>query len=413
VDFTTVQAAVDASTPGDLILLDRGTYPGDVTIPRGKDRIAIRGVDRNAVVFDGRDAILNAIEIEADGVTLENMSAHNFSANGFYWDGVDAFTGRFLTVWNVGSYGMYASESRHGLFEDSLVSGAADAAFYIGECNPCDTTLRRLTARYSAIGYSGTNAGGGLELRDSVWEKNGTAIMPNSYQGQAAPPPQRSMIITGNVIRDSGTVPVPADSPLAGYVGVGIAIAGGWEDRIEDNQIVNSANYGIAIFPTLQQAGARLAPKDNIVRRNAVSGSGKADLAVAQGIDTGNCFADNRFGTSLPAAIETVLGCPAQAGSDAIGDGTVGADLAVPPSVALERLGVRPSYPEMPIPEPQPTMPAAQVDALEAPAGAGLPWALVGVVGIAVVLLRVFGLARRRSSAQGTKRSTDRTPKPP
>ena len=72
----------------------------------------IRGEDRNTVVFDGQDQRANAIDVEADGVTLENMSAHNFTANGFYWDGVEGFAGRYLTVWNVGLYGIYAISSR-------------------------------------------------------------------------------------------------------------------------------------------------------------------------------------------------------------------------------------------------------------------------------------------------------------
>ena len=356
-DVPTPQAAVDASQPGDVVLLDRGTYDGGVHVAEGKGGITIRGVDRNAVVFDGRDAFVDAIEVEADGVTLENMSAHGFVANGFYWDGVDGFAGRFLSVWNVGTYGIYALQSRHGLIEDSLVSGAGDAAFYVGECQPCDTVLRRLVARYSAIGYSGTNAGGGLELRDSTWEKNGTAIMPNSYDGQEAPPPQRGLLISGNVVRDSGTVPVPANSPLAGFIGIGVAIAGGWEDVVEDNEVSGSATYGIALYPTLQRSGPAWAPNGNTIRDNTISGSGKADLAASQGLDPGNCFGGNTFGTSLPVQIETVLGCPATAGNQAAGGPTVAADLAVGPPVLLDRLGPRPSYRDMPVPEPQPTMP--------------------------------------------------------
>ena len=75
-------------------------------------------------------------------MTLENMSAHGFMENGFYWDGVEGFAGRYLTVWNVGLYAIYAIESRDGIIEHSYASGAADAAFYIGECNPCDTVVR-------------------------------------------------------------------------------------------------------------------------------------------------------------------------------------------------------------------------------------------------------------------------------
>jgi hypothetical protein len=208
-DTPTLESAIGQARPGDLIVLDRGTYPGGVVVPENRPGIAIRGADRNAVVFDGEDDRDTAIEVLADGVTLENLTAHNFTNHGFYWEAVDGFAGRYLTVWNVGLYGIYAIESRDGVLEDSLVSGAADAAFYIGECNPCNTVLRRLTARYSAIGYSGTNTGGNLEIRDSLWELNGSGIMPNSYQGRAAPPPQRDSLITGNTIRGAGACRFP------------------------------------------------------------------------------------------------------------------------------------------------------------------------------------------------------------
>ena len=147
-------------------------------------------MDRNEVVFDGEDVRANALVIEADDVTVENMTAHNYVGNGFYWTGVEGYAGRYLTVWNVGLYGIYAISSREGIFEQSYVSGAADAAFYIGECNPCDAVVANVTGRLSAVGYSGTNAGGNLEVRDSIWELNGTAIMPNSFEGQPLPPPQ-------------------------------------------------------------------------------------------------------------------------------------------------------------------------------------------------------------------------------
>jgi hypothetical protein len=363
-DVATLQAAVDASAPGDLILLDRGTYPGGIVVPEGKPGITIRGVDRNEVVFDGRDIDVNAIDIDADDVVLENMSAHNFTGNGFYWDGVDGFAGRYLTVWNVNLYGIYAIQSRNGVFEQSLVSGAADAAFYIGECNPCDTVLRSLVARYSAIGYSGTNAGGNLEIRDSIWELNGTGILPNSFNDQPAPPPQRDSIIAGNVIRDSGTVPVPANSPLAGWVGLGIGIAGGHENLVEDNEITGSDRYGIALFATLQRDRSQWLPDANEIRGNTVTGSGIADLAMAEGSRIPNCFGGNEFGSSLPADIETVMPCDGQPTAD--GHPRVTEDLSIPIPLALEQLGQRPRYQDMPVPEPQPNMPGIEAPAVPA-----------------------------------------------
>jgi hypothetical protein len=400
-DTATLELAIERAQPGDLILLDRGTYPGGVIVPENRPGITIRGVDRNAVVFDGDNVREDAIEILADDVTLENLSAHDFTGNAFSWDAVEGFAGRHLSVWNVGLYGIYAIESRHGVFEDSLVSGAADAAFYIGECNPCDTIVRRVIARYSAIGYSGTNAGGNLEIRDSVWELNGSGIMPNSYEEQEAPPPQRDSLIAGNTIRGSGTVPVPANSPLAGYVGIGIAVNGGHDNRIEGNTVEDSDRYGIALFPALQRNGSSYLANGNRVTGNTVTGSGAADLAMAGGMQVPSCFAGNTFETSKPADIERAMPCDGSPTADS--DPAVEADLMIPTPVALDRLGPRPDYTEMPVPDPAPTMPGdpTTVPGLATPAtGSSWPLPPVAVIvasaaGTVALLVVLRGLRRR------------------
>ncbi|MCI0344294.1 MAG: right-handed parallel beta-helix repeat-containing protein, partial [Chloroflexi bacterium] len=284
----TLEAAIAAAEPGDLILVGAGVYPGGIVVPESKPGITIRGVDRNTVVLDGADRVQNAIEVEADGVTLENMTAHNYVENGFYWDGVDGYAGRYLTVWNVGLYGIYAVESRDGVIEHSYVSGAADAAFYIGECYPCDAALRDVTATLSAVGYSGTNAGGNLVLEDSFFDANGTGILPNSFDVGLAAPPQREATFRRNLVSGSGTVPTPRRTPLGGFAGIGIGIAGGVDNHVEDNEVSGSARYGIAVFTTVDRESSWV-PSDNRVTGNLVSGSGTADLALAAGSGAGNC----------------------------------------------------------------------------------------------------------------------------
>ena len=352
-DASTVRAAIRLAHPGDLILLGRGTYRGLVTVPEGLDDITIRGVDRNAVVFDGQDARPFAILVRADRVALENFTAHNYTANAVEWEGIDGFRGRFLTVWNVGAYGIYAVGSRDGRLDHDLVSGAANSGFYIGECDPCRTILTHLTATRSGIGYSGTNATG-VTVRDSLWDRNGTGILPNSYNEERHAPQSRS-VFAGNVVKGSGTVPVPASDPLGGFNGLGIGIAGGQRDRVIGNVIVGSARYGIALFPTLQRGGGTWAPGGNVVRGNRVRASGIADLAISTGSGGGNCFERNRFRSSLPRGIEHTLAC-GEAGRSS-GDDSVASELAVPAPVAYARSGPHPSYREMIPPGPQPTMP--------------------------------------------------------
>jgi Right handed beta helix region len=402
-DAATPQDAVEAASSGDVILLDRGRYPGGLLIPEGNDGITIRGVDRNEVVFDGNDETDYAIEIEADGVTVENMSAHNFDGNGFYWEGVDGFTGRYLTVWNVRLYGLYAIASRGGLIEQSLVSGAADAAFYIGECKPCDTVITDVVAQLSAIGYSGTNASQNMVIRDSLWDRNGTGIMPNSYIEERFVP-QGSAAITGNTVRGSGSVPTPSGGPLGGYTGLGIALAGGVDNLVENNTVEGSAHYGIVMFPTLQTEGPPWVPERNTVRDNDVSGSGTADLAVSAGSGAGNCFEGNRFDTSLPVDIEVVGAC-AEGGLPE-GDAGVAEDLFIPVPEALERAGDRPDYRGMPAPGAQGSMPDAEALPESAPSEdepGGIGWPIAAVVVAAGLVAGGAGFVAVRRSRRSVQ----------
>jgi hypothetical protein len=384
-EHATLEAAIAASTAGDVILLAAGTYPGNVVVPESKPGITIHGEDRNSVVFDGADTRANAIEVEADGVTLENMSAHNFTDNGFYWDGVDGFAGRYLTVWNVGLYAIYAIESRHGIIEHSYASGAADAAFYIGECNPCDTTLRDLIAVLSAVGYSGTNAGGNLVIEDSRFENNGIGILPNSFEVGLEPPPQRDAIVRHNVVIGSGSVPTPRATPLGGYHGIGIGVAGGVGNVIEGNEVTGSARYGIAVFTAVDRETPWVSA-DNSIKSNQVSSSGLADLALAAGSGANNCFTGNTAAVTLPvdlAAACSVLGA---------GDPTVAGNLNVAPPRLLEGLPEAPSYATMPAPPVQQTMAVGDATMNDVV----LYLAAAVVAGVALVTLLAFGFTRLR-----------------
>jgi Right handed beta helix region len=354
-DAPTIQAAVDAAAAGDTILVDRGTYPGGVVVPAGKPRLTIRGVDRNAVVLDGAGRRDDAIDVHADGVTLQNLSAHDFLKNAFYWDGVTGFTGSYLTVWNVLGYGIYSEDSTGGLIERDYVSGAADAAYYVGECNPCNSTIRHVVARLSAVGYSGTNASGGLVIRDSRWDRNGAGILPNSLADEADPP-QHGALIVGNTVTASGRARVPLNTPLAGYYGIGIGVGGGNGNRVLRNTVTGSRRYGIAVFSTpfrVQTPRPPWRPRANAIRANVVRRSGLADLALSASARGGNCFRANRAAAARPARLQKR---PCRAAG---GDRGVQRALEAPFRTLLDRAirAIRPvPYTSVPPPPPQPTL---------------------------------------------------------
>ncbi|MGZ6077698.1 MAG: hypothetical protein ACXWK6_07825 [Myxococcaceae bacterium] len=402
-EFQTVQAAVDAAKPGDWILIGPGDYHEQgapnagvlVTTPN----LHLRGMDRNKVVIDGTrpgastcskkssdqdfgpsGTGRNGIQVEkTDGVVIENLTACNFiggadgeNGNQIWWNGGDgsgvigmgSYSGSHLTAsntWfdgsvpNTAQYGIFASNARGpGLIEWSYASNMGDSAFYVGACTDCDSTLRHVHAQNSALGYSGTNAGGRLRIEESEWDLNRSGILPSSLANDDPPSPQdgacpnapgRSCtFIQRNDVHDNNNPNTPAFGLTAGSpIGTGIDLSGGRNNTVRDNRIVRNGSWGILINdypdPDLPSVPAWCTGGDpffnppppfdqilgpvipcyfhaygNRVEGNTFSGNGffgnptNGDLGVAQlPFPTSNCFHGNvdRGGpaTSWPPAL--------------------------------------------------------------------------------------------------------------
>lgn len=91
-DFRTVQGAIDSVQPDHpgriTILVRRGVYDEIVNIPKGKDRITLRGEDRHQSVIA---AVSNAVAnprhrammlVQADDIVIQNITLHNLTPKG-------------------------------------------------------------------------------------------------------------------------------------------------------------------------------------------------------------------------------------------------------------------------------------------------------------------------------------------
>jgi hypothetical protein len=402
-EYQTIQAAVDAASPGDWILVGPGDYHEQGSPNAGvlvtTANLHIRGMDRNRVIVDGTrpgspacskkdsDQDLgpggtgrNGIEVlQTDGVVIENLTACNFiggssgqNGNEIWWNGGDgsgvigmgSYTGRFLTAsttWfdpnvpNSAQYGIFASNaSGPGLVEWSYASNMADSSFYVGACADCDAVLRHVHAQNSALGYSGTNAGGRLRLEESEWDLNRSGILPSSLANDDPPSPQDGScpgtpgtsctFIQRNYVHDNNNPNTPAFGLTAGApVGSGIDLSGGRNNTVRENLVVDNGSWGILINdypdpelpavpawctggdqffsppPPFDQLLAPIIPcyfhaYGNHVEANLLVGNGffgnptNGDIAVAQlPFSASNCFAHNvgkhRAASTFPPAL--------------------------------------------------------------------------------------------------------------
>jgi plastocyanin len=303
-DYPTIQGAVDAAGPGDLVLIDPGVYREKVTVQT--PGLVLRGTDRNKVIIDGEFVRENAIEVFTDGVAVENLTVRNAILNGVYWYGVRGYRASYVTAVDNGDYGIYAFDSSDGTFEHSYASGSPDSGFYVGQCDPCQAVISDVIAEWNGLGYSGTNASGDLYIVNSVWRYNAAGIVPNTLDSELLPP-FHDVTIAANLVHDNDNREAPANDAQWSALGNGIILAGGNHSLVEKNRIFNHAVSGIAITPNLDRNFWMSAA--NIVRGNVVEASGRADLALAGPAGTGNCFEANTFSSSLPVGLEVFQPC--------------------------------------------------------------------------------------------------------
>ena len=328
--FQSIQAAIEKAKPGDWILVGPGDYKETATrVPagaKGDDRagagvlvttpgIHIRGMDRNGVVLDGTKAGSpqcsasagdqergpldgeghptgrnGLIVFEAEGVSVENLTACNFlngsrgGGDELWFDGGGASGTQKLASWRGAylsatstfyggasepfvSYGIYASNTfGPGLYTRVFADNSADAAFYIGACPDCKTTLDQAHGTYSDLGYSGTNSGGHLVVQNSEFDQNVSGFVTNSQNNDDAPSPQSGAcpkegetgptgthscwLFTGNSVHDNNNPNVPTTgSAEAAPIGAGVVIAGGRFDTVSGNRVFNNGSWGILLAP--------------------------------------------------------------------------------------------------------------------------------------------------------------------
>ncbi len=366
-DEPTIQAAVDAADPGDLILIAEGVYREQVIVET--EDLVIRGVDRNDVVLDGEDELFDGFLVVADGVAIENLTVAHYRQNGVIFTGeggyspddvdgagepLERYRVSYVTAINNGTYGVYAFASRGGLIEHTYASGSPDSGFYIGQCKPCDVVLDDVTAELNSIGYYGTNASGGVFVVNSVFRNNRLGMTPNSQVIERLSP-QEGAVLAGNLVVDNDDPSAPAID--GGFFGGGIAVGGGIDNEIIRNRVEGHDAFGIGLVPL-----DGFVAQDNRVEGNVLSDNG-VDLVVDTGSDpAGNCFADNTFELEVPEGLSAALSCDGPAGDFVT---PTFASPGAPPAVDYRTIQEPGPLPTMPNATTAPAEPAGEPPAID------------------------------------------------
>ena len=364
--YTSIQAAVDAASPGDWILVDVGVYSEAVKIT--KPNLHVRGMDRNKVVIDGKHQVGDGLVVlETDDVTLENLTVRDFDrpdrdgqhGNQIWWNGGDGsgmiglhgFWGNYLTAFStglLGGYGIFISNSEKGALDQVYASGFNDSGLYLGACRDCQATISHALVENNALGYSGTNSGGHIVVQDSTFQHNSSGVGPNSLNNDDQPPPQdgacdagqnssptptfsstkidRCTIFKNNVVANNDNFTAPANSTTASIPwGNGFILIGTYADEVDNNEITGNPSAGILglenpdPFPAtaktiyFQLSGNKIT--NNKFSKNATNPDpNAADIVLVGGVfgtmqSVNNCASGNTLTSTNPAMLEGAWGC--------------------------------------------------------------------------------------------------------
>ncbi len=276
----------------------------------------LRGMNRNSVIVDGTKAGAptacdsgaqwqdfgvagangkpygrDGIGIwEADNVSVDNLTICNFlagsgsSGNEIWWNGgegsakigLTGYEGSYLTATSTyfggentaAQYGIFSSDSAGpGIWSQLYANNFNDSGMYVGACQQaCDMTISNAWMENNALGYSGTNSGGQIIVKDSQFDDNEDGFDTNTQIAGDPPAPQNGdcpnggtspiththscWVFEDNYVHNNNNPSTPkAGSAAAGPTGTGMTVSGGRNDTVMDNRFVDNGAWGILFVP--------------------------------------------------------------------------------------------------------------------------------------------------------------------
>jgi len=312
-----IQTALDRAPSGGTVVVDRGTYHGNLLIEK-----SVRLIGHGAVIVPdtstpptpnscppvsglcivGRVSPQGIVTKAISNVWLSGFTVRGFSGMGVMVIGVNGFTAADNTFANNGDYGIFANQSSRISYLYNVAHNNNAPGLYIGDSPRANATV---------VGnQSYSNNGEGLLFRDSLGGRITGNVLYGNCAGifvlnTGAPGAAGNVTIALNDVRSNNRLCPGEQGEAPPLGGIGIGVLGAQNTVVVANLVRNNVGQqgsgipggGIVVLDTTNFGGG--APTGNTVRANALSGNTPNDL-MSDGAGTGNTFSSNSCTTSTP-----------------------------------------------------------------------------------------------------------------
>ena len=244
-DGGSIQEAVKAANPGDLIRVYPGTYSENVYID--KDNIGLQGVviKGNWPTLDGKKEINDAFLYSGNGILIENFKIINYKGNGVMGQAGNNFVIRNNWIIDTGVYGIFPQYGKNGLIAHNVCSKIADAAIYVGMCDNVDVIHNEVFDNVAGIEIENSRHC----LVENNYAHNNTGGLLAFVTPGLPIKTTFDVILRNNFVVNNNTANFGAPgSTVAGIpAGTGILIMAADDVIVENNIITGNNNTGITI----------------------------------------------------------------------------------------------------------------------------------------------------------------------
>jgi hypothetical protein len=327
-----IQRAVNRAHRGDTVRLAPGTYHQNVTIQKRISLVGAGWGPHGSRLFPGANPVPSVCSSPGSvhgicvagrfdqngnpigpvrGVTIRNLSVHNFSGFGIGMFAANRTTVRGVAAVGNGEYGI-SGFVLHGVrFLHNLARANGAPGFYIGDSPHAGAVV----AGNRAFGNGTSGAEGiGILIRDSSWGRVWGNITRNNCAGIVIvdsgenPAPTTHWAAWGNVAsHNNRACAAESGGGAPALSGIGITLFGAshsslWRNWTNNNRPSGPSVFsgGIVVASATPAGGAD--PVDDLVRRNHAHRNSPVDI-LYDGSGSGNRFVGNDCGTSTPTWI--------------------------------------------------------------------------------------------------------------